>query len=178
MKRSMTLLGAAATLALLSTTAAADSGGYVGGAAGFASYNYSDVEDSTAFSIYGGYRPRDGGLGLEVGFLDLGDADITSISGMSLNISGFNVSATYGTVPNVASPLTIFGKLGLYSFDTELAGAGMSASSSGLSFGVGLEYTITERLALRAELQNFSGVEDFANDEDVSLISAGVSYAF
>jgi hypothetical protein len=152
--------------------------GYVGIGFGTASYDYSDVDDSSAFLVYGGYLPANSILGVEVAYIDMGKADITSFPGLSLHVTGFNVSAVMSSAAVSKQPLYFFGKLGYYNFSNKLNPSGPSDSGGGLSWGLGLGYNFSKQFGMRAEAQGFSGVRDFANDSDIPLINLGVEYHF
>lgn len=153
---------------------------YVGAKVGNASYDYNDVNNSTTTQFYIGYRQPKSPFGVEVAYVDLGKADITSIPGASLNVSGFNISGVYHS-PASTGKLGFILAAGLYSFDNDLkAGSTTVAtdSGSGLSLGAGIDYAMTQSFYFRADLQMFIGVKDFASDKTVSQGNIGLEYHF
>jgi hypothetical protein len=172
------LLAAVFAVSVGSFSGSAIADGYVGVGIGSASYDYNDISSSTAFLVYGGYIFDDSLFGVEAAYLSLGQADITSIPGASLNITGFNASAVISSAGKSSAPLYFFGKLGIYSFDNELKPTGLSESSSGLSWGIGMGYKFNKHFSMRGEIQGFNGVKDFANNSSVPLINLGVEYHF
>lgn len=160
---------------------ASDSGFYIGAGLGMAYYNYDDVDDSNVITAYGGYRPATSPIGIEVAYVDLGQADISDPLMIfdSFNMKGFNVSALL-TSAGSGNPLAVFAKLGFYSLDTELdtVVGSFSESSTGLSWGLGLDFAATKSLVVRGEMLGFVGPEDFASEEDVFAINIGVNYRF
>ena len=97
---------------------------------------------------------------------------------MDIQVDGFNISGVYNTTKNFgkAEPLNAFFKVGAYSVDTEVDG--LSEGSTGLSFGLGLEYAFTNHFSARIDFEGLSGVEDFANDETVTLFTAAIQVLF
>lgn len=180
LKNALSVAAAAILASMFSVTAAAAIDGYVGLGVGSASYDYDDVDDSTAVMVYGGFRPGDGVFGVELAYLDLGDADVDGLPGVSFNMSGFNVSGVFKLTLDKATPLGVLFKLGFFSFDTDLETpiGNASESSTGLSYGIGLEYVVDKQISFRGEIQGFTGVEDFADDEDVTLVNVGLGFHF
>ncbi len=171
------------TLSLFTTIAHA--GLYIGGAAGKSDFSYSDIDDGSSKKFYIGYKPKDNHFAVELASVDSGDADIEDGFGIfnsSIRVEGWNLSAVYNTAANLGQdePFNVFIKLGYYSVDTDIDTniSDLSEDSSGLSFGVGLEYAITNNFILRADIEGLSDVEDFADDETVTLASIGVQFQF
>jgi OOP family OmpA-OmpF porin len=170
----------------------ADRGWYVGGSIG-----QSDVEESlagglitsgeidgkdTAFKAFGGYM-FNRYVGAEVAYVDLGKVRYSGeffgdqVTGGKVEVSGFNIAAV-GAIP-VSAAFSIFGKLGLFSWDAEASdttgGVPFSAKSDGsdVSFGAGVSYRFTRHLAARAEWERFK-----LDDVDADLLSVGLLYKF
>jgi hypothetical protein len=172
----MSLLGAN------SAVFAADRAGafYVGGEVGNASYDYSDIKNSTTKQYYIGYRRPDSILGFEAAYVDLGKADVTSLPGNSLNISGHDYSVVFHT-RKAKSAIGYLFKLGYYSLDNDWkigSNVFQKTSGSGLSVGGGLDYAMNRYLFFRAELQGFVGVKDFANNGSVFSGNLGLELHF
>jgi hypothetical protein len=109
--------------------------------------------------------------------MDLGEADITSLPfSANLHMKGNVVYAGYKSNDRFGW----IAKGGAYSFTTELSDSGSSfeEDSSGLALGGGFIYTVTPAFAVRAEVECFIGVSDFADDGDVVTVSGGIEFRF
>ncbi|MCP3996847.1 MAG: hypothetical protein GY722_17560 [bacterium] len=84
-----------------------------------------------------------------------------------------------GSVP-IVKDLAAFGNIGSVSWDADIAigdpsGVGKSNDDgTDLICGMGLEYRFNSDLAVRGEWERFTDVPD----QDIDLISVGVSYTF
>lgn len=175
----------------LSQTAATDnpSGPYVG--AGWGQFNlnvdhFDQVDDAfeevfdaddNAWKVFGGWRFNPY-VAVELDYIDFGGPeDEVRSSGSSgdyrVELSGL---APYlvGTLP--LGPVELFGKLGYYYYDVDLGldldDADFDSSHSGndFAYGVGVGFTVLERLYLRAEYEKVD--LDFADDADAFWLSA------
>jgi hypothetical protein len=165
-------------LALTLASTVAQAQGYVGLGLGIATYDYDDVDDSTAFKAFAGHRMQDGLLGFEGGYVDLGEADITSLPGLELGLDGFYGAATLNAQ---SGAWTTYAKLGAYSLDATLSGPGgsISESSTGLHWGLGIGYQPDLRgFGFRFALDSYEDVEDFSAEESVLVIGVAGTYAF
>jgi OOP family OmpA-OmpF porin len=187
-------LAAASLLAIAGALAASQASAqpYLGGSIG-----QSDVDDEittglitsgsvdgkdTAFKIFGGYM-FNRNFGVEGAYVDLGEVSYSGsfggapVTGGKVEINGFNVSAV-GAFP-VNEQFSVFGKIGLFIWDADASdttgGVPFSASADGtdLSFGVGVNYSFTRNLGVRAEWEMFK-----TDDGDATLLSAGVVWKF
>ncbi len=187
-------LAAASVLAIAGALAAsqASAQAYLGGSIG-----QSDVDDEitnglitsgsvdgkdTAFKIFGGYM-FNRNFGVEGAYVDLGEVSYSGsfggapVTGGKVEINGFNVSAV-GAFP-VNEQFSVFGKIGLFIWDADASdttgGMPFSASADGtdVSFGVGVNYSFTRNLGVRAEWEMFK-----TDDGDATLLSAGVVWKF
>jgi hypothetical protein len=150
---------------------------FIGGGVSNYSYNYTDLDNSSGSKIYGGYY-AEGGAFVEIASIELGETESDLISA-GLDISG--TAAYVGFRSQGDTGWGFFGKIGMYSFDSDLIIAGSTvdqASSSGVSWGFGVTYALSDAVALRGELENFSGVEDFADDESISGGSISLEIRF
>ena len=164
-------------------------------------------DSSLGWKLFAGYNFNQY-FGAEFAYVDLdevkagGKADIkgslrgdnfsTEVSGeLSGEINGFTFAGV-GRYP-VTDQLDIFAKAGGFYWDIDLkakfsssgdlGSVPFSRSDSGISyvFGLGIEYSITENLSLRAEWERYGYDFDKNNirtDGDVDFFSAGVVYAF
>ena len=137
---------------------------FVGAGVSNHSYEYEDVENSTGNKIYGGYY-FENGVFLEAAKVNLGNADVEA-SSLSFKASGN--AAFIGYRMTEASGTSFFGKVGQYSFDTKLNVSGITESSSGLAWGLGLSSRINKHFAVRGEIEQYVGVRDFAGDHSVT----------
>ena len=186
---------------------AEDNGWYIGGGYDDADFDLSlsDFDDGSLTSgsvdtsdsgwkLFGGYRFNKL-FSVEAGYVDLNNDfdNETTFNGVSngtgplfaaglVNVdiqpTGFFVEGV-GSVPIVAG-LARFGKIGVLSWDADItigdSGGVRDVNDDGtdLMYGVGFEYRFEVGLALRGEWERFTDVPD----EDIDLVSAGISYTF
>ena len=181
---------AAAVLAaalLLSGPAMADSGFYVGGSVGNATLeaNLQDPigggdflfdESDFSWKAFGGYNfdlPVIN-LGIEGGYRSLGGPSVTvATESFGIDITAWDV---FGVAGFDLGPLTVFGKLGVVSWDAELTVSGFDAGSEDdqdTAYGIGLSFGLGS-LQVRAEYEMF----DISDIEDLYMLSAGFVYTF
>ena len=178
----------AASLLTLSGTAMADSGFYVGGSVGNATLeaNFEDPldpgndftfdESDFSWKAYGGYNfdlPVIN-LGVEGGYRSLGGPSVTiAAQSFGIDITAWDV---FGVAGFDLGPVTVFGKLGIISWDAELSVAGIDAGSEDdqdTAYGVGASFNLGS-FQLRAEYEMF----DVSDVEDLYMLSAGFVYTF
>lgn len=165
---------------------------YVGGSIG-----QSDIDDEiasglitsgsvdgkdSAFKVFGGYM-FNRNFGIEGAYVDLGEVSYSgffggsSVTGGSVEVTGFNVSAL-GAYP-INEQFSVFGKIGMFLWKAEASdttgGVPFSAKDDGadVSFGVGVGYNFTRNLGVRAEWEMFK-----TDDADATLLSVGVAWKF
>jgi hypothetical protein len=178
----------AASLLALSGTAMADSGFYVGGSIGNTTLeaNFEDPldpgndftfdESDFSWKAYGGYTfdlPVIN-LGVEGGYRSLGGPSVT----IATESFGIDITAwdAFGVASFDLGPVTVFGKLGIISWDAEISVAGIDAGSEDdqdTAYGVGASFNLGS-LQLRAEYEMF----DVSDVEDLYMLSAGFVYTF
>lgn len=162
---------------------------------------------NTAWKVYAGY-PLSEQWAVEGEYADLGKVLKGSVSQGGINDSytqktaGFGVSLVGKVKPKPQSPLSVYGKAGVFhwvskadaSFSPAVAGFGASASrkdnGTNPMFGLGVEYALAPKLAVRAGWDRYLKVGkrtvllDEGNsswstlDTDVDLYSVGLSYRF
>jgi OOP family OmpA-OmpF porin len=169
-----------------------DRGWYAGGSIG-----QSDVDESvagglitsgsvdgkdTGWKLYGGHM-FNRNLGVELAYVDLGKTRYSGtffgapVIGGRVEVTGFNLAAI-GAIP-VSTAFSVFGKLGIFSWDAEAkdttAGVPFSERSDGndVFFGAGVSYSFTRNLSLRGEWERFQ-----LDDVDADLLSVGFVYRF
>lgn len=177
---------ALAAVLLLSGTAMADSGFYLGGSIGNTALEveFDDGlggvipfdESDFSWKLYGGYNfdlPVIN-LGVEGGYRSLGGPSATFAS----DTFGIDITAwdAFGVAGFDLGPVTIFGKLGIVSWDAEVTISGIDAGSEDdqdAAYGVGASFNLGS-FQLRAEYEMF----DVSDVEDLYMLSAGFVYTF
>ena len=131
-----------------------------------------DLDDATAYGIYGGYN-FDPNFGVEVEYVGSSDADVRvfDING-EYDVKTYGAYGTYRYYfPNTA--LYAKGKLGIAK--TELNGNfddgdSISASDTGIAGGIGLGYAINSDFGIEAEYAIV--------DSDINLLTVGAQLKF
>jgi OmpA-OmpF porin, OOP family len=136
----------------------------------------------TGWKLFGGFM-FNRNFGVELAYVDLGKASYSGVfgplpvTGGSVEVTGFNV-AGIAAIP-VTDAFSLFGKLGIYSWEAEAkdttAGFPFSDTFDGndLFFGAGISYSFTRNLSLRGEWERFK-----LDDVDADLLSVGFVYRF
>jgi hypothetical protein len=182
-----TLAGIVLTCCLLPVPAIADSGFYVGGAAGGATLEIDlgdtgipglplgDIdEDDTAFKVFAGYNfdlPVID-LGIEAGYVDFGAPELdTALGQVELDPTGINL---WGIASFDAGLVDLYAKLGYIFWDVEVSSPVTSATEDGsdLGYGAGLSFSLGS-VKIRGELELYE-----LDDVDLSMLSLGVLYQF
>ena len=172
-----------AGMALFPVAALADSGFYVGAAAGGATQDIEIggppeiEEDDTAFKVFGGYKFDMSivDLGVELGYVDFGEAEINTNAGeLVFDPTGINL---WGVAGFEVGPVDLFGKLGVIAWDVETTTFTGKSSDDGTAFGFGLGAGFNiGRVQIRGEYELYD-----PSDTDVtmlSMLSLGVVYHF
>lgn len=145
----------------------------------------------TGFKLYGGYQ-FDRFFALEGGYFDLGRFDYTATTVPAgtlqgdLRYRGLNLDAV-GRLP-LTDKLSALGRVGLTYVDTsdrfQGSGAAVVADphpgkrEDGYKYGVGLEYELTQALALRVEAERYRINDGVGNRGNVNLVTAGLVFRF
>ncbi len=143
-------------LALLAGSSAWAEGFYAG--AGIGITQVEDEEGGVSFDdnpfgwkIIAGYDFNEN-FAIEGSYVNSGEAEDT-VSGIDVEaeLTAFTVSAV-GLLP-LSESATLYGKLGLYSGESEVSAFGLTEDDdeSGLTVGGGVRFQTTEQLTLRAE---------------------------
>lgn len=208
------ILWLALTGAILSAPAVAAPGWYLGANLGGTKYDASaadldsswrslgftassSVDDTdTGYKLFGGYQFNNN-FALEGGYVDLGK--MTFSSTISVAPAGYTTGAISGDVKTknglfldavgilpVGNNFSVFGRLGMYSIETELSASGPAGSitkndtESDFHWGIGAGYDFTQNLGARLEWERFNkvGNADKTGEGDVDLWSAGIVYKF
>lgn len=170
-------------LAMFSAPALADSGFYIGAAAGGVTHDIEIrglpeiEEDDTAFKVFGGYKfdlPVVD-LGVELGYVDFGDAEINTTAGeLVFDPTGINL---WGVAGFDVGPVDLFAKVGVIAWDVDTTTFAGKVSDDGTDFalGFGAGFDIG-KVQIRGEYELYD-----PSDSDVSMlsmISLGVVYHF
>lgn len=158
---------------------------------GFSGVSIADENRDLGFKVFGGYQFNKN-FALEGGYFDLGKfgfmANTTPAGTLSGNIrlKGLNLDAV-GILP-LTEKFSVFGRIGAnYAQATDsFAGTGAvsvlnpnpSTRETNLKLGVGLQYALTESLAMRAEVERYRINDAVGNKGDVDLVSVGLLYRF
>jgi hypothetical protein len=172
-----------AGLSLSPVTALADSGFYVGAAAGGATQDIElggppeIEEDDTAFKVFGGYQFDMSvvDLSVELGYVDFGEAEIDTAAGETVfDPTGINL---WGIAGFELGPVDLFAKFGVIAWDLETTTFAGKTSDDGtdLGYGLGAAFDIG-KVQIRGEYELYD-----TSNEDVtmlSMLSLGVIYYF
>ncbi|WP_415898009.1 porin family protein [Neptuniibacter sp. QD72_48] len=174
-----TLLATALISGILSQAAMADSNFYLGGGVGKTSVDYVEVtgatitdDSDTSWKFFAGYNFNKN-FAVEFAYQDLGEnsADVLNVP---VKIDGDAYSlALLGKLP-VGEKAEVFAKLGYARIDADadVANTTVSESESDVLYGLGANYSVTEKVDLRLEWERM----DF--EDEVDTVSLGVIYNF
>ena len=153
---------------------------YFGITVGQSEFDYNDIEDGDALIFRLGYRPENSHLGYELSFFDSGDADVTSLSDIEIEVDSINFVLTLNSAKTIESRFNLFGQAGIYLADTTLSGPfdSVSEDSNGFLMAVGVDIMLNQHFSLRTEYYNFFDVEDFADDESIAVFNLGGHFVF
>jgi opacity protein-like surface antigen len=177
----------AISLVLAAGTAQADDDEIVGLYAG-AGIMRAKMEDvfhtdftlsNTAWKLYAGFRPPGFPLGIDVDYVDLGNAAAGTFLGPAHADAKAFAAYAVGYLPIPVPNIDVYGKAGLarWQFDGSAPDAGLfSVSQNGTDFawGVGGQVHFLGRFAARIEYEHFNVREA----DDVQLYTLGLSYTF
>lgn len=134
---------------------------YFGISAGTSDDEFFDETD-TGIKFLLGYQASSN-VSVEAAYVDLGTFfGVFSESGLALN--------AVGMLP-AGDNLSIFGKIGLFSWEFE--SGGFSETGTDIAYGFGLDFTVNKQISLVAEYEVFD-----VFDADVSLLSLGLKFYF
>jgi len=168
-------------------TAGSESGLYLGGSIGQATVtakgqtpaneDFDFSENDAGYKIFLGYNfgiiPLID-LAVEGSYVDFGKPSGTAVDGSNVEIDLVGWDA-FGLAALTFGPFSVFGKMGVLSWDSDVNFSGSSGSDSGSdpAYGVGAKF-ILGGLALRAEYEYF----DVNELDDLYMVSAGLSITF
>lgn len=159
--------------------------------AGFTGTAIGDHDHDTAFKVFGGYRFTEY-FALEGGYFNLGHFgyDATTVPGGTLDgrlgYQGANLDAV-GFLP-LGGHFSLFGRAGVTYGQTRdtFSGTGLvtvltpdpSHNGVGAKFGGGLQYELTRRVAVRAEVERYLINDAVGNRGDLDMASLGILVRF
>ena len=172
-----------ASLTLFPVPALADSGFYIGAAAGGATQDIEFggppeiEEDDTAFKVFGGYKFDMSvvDLGIELGYVDFGEAEINTAAGeLVFDPTGIKL---WGVAGFELGSVDLFAKLGVIAWDVETTTFAGRFSDDGTDFGLGLGAGFDiGKVQIRGEYELYDSSD--ANVSMLSMLSLGVIYPF
>ncbi|MDH5710072.1 MAG: porin family protein [Gammaproteobacteria bacterium] len=179
-----TSLALTCVFSLFASNSQAEISLYAGIATGLSSFDYTDVEQGIATKAFAGYRLYDN-IAFEATLYDSGNADINSLPGVSLSSTGINIAGLYRISTSVTN-LTVMVGGGFYNFETTVVdpyyflpfNTPATEKGSGLSLAGGVELGVTKTIILRADIDMFFGVRDFANDGGINSLNLGIVLNF
>lgn len=171
---------------------------YLTGDVAITSFDYSNVDNATGYQLGAGYS-FDNNIFLEFRYLDSGKADVdgsepideipgATVNDTDLELSGYLATIGYMFPFGVEDAGGIFVRGGLYSTDTEVSGTVTSGAfsedvsdsedSTGITIGLGLEWMPTRTFGLRASIDGLINNKDFADDNNVTVVTLGTVIRF
>lgn len=179
--------GACAVLLCFGSVSVAEAKVVLGAGFGKSQFDYDDIDDGSARKFYAAYELQDSPAYFELSLSDSGDADITGFNSVTMNVSGTQIGAGYRFIFNHETGSNFFLKAGIYNTDTkvddpdgEICGFACTAEdgNSGLYIGMGGDMMLNPSFGLRFDLEGLLGVEDFADDKNVTLFTVGPLFKF
>ena len=151
----------------------------------------NDRNQSTAYKVFGGYQFNDY-LAIEGGYFDLGKFGYTATTtppgtlNGELRFKGFNLDLI-GMLP-LTDSLSAFGRIGFDDGRTtdQFSSTGILATRNpnpqktefNTKFGVGLQYRLTQALAVRLEAERYRVNDAIGNKGNIDAVSVGLVYRF
>jgi OOP family OmpA-OmpF porin len=158
---------------------------------GFAINSTTSDNRGTGYKLYGGYQFTPN-FALEGGYFDLGRfssrsnttptgtfSDTTRVRGLNLDL--------VGTLP-ISDRFSVFGRVGAAyaqsksNFDSTgfvpVNTSNRSRNGTNVKFGVGVQYAITDALAVRAEFERYRINDPIRNHGNIDMASVGLVYRF
>lgn len=155
----------------------------VGGGIGFSQLSeYEDVDEGTSWRGFAGYRASEYPIYLEFQYFDSGELDVDDFDGfqdISLEFDGFAIAAGY-RIPLGDQGSDFIIKGGAFKQDSEARTSigSIDDDGSGALIGLGGNWMFTPHFGMNLDLQVLFGVQDFADEEDLTLATVGLIYTF
>ncbi|MBE7939690.1 OmpA family protein [Ramlibacter aquaticus] len=163
------------------------------GGEGLGTTGIQNRDSGNGGKLFGGYQINPY-FGLEFGYFDLGKFGYTASSSPAgsltgeMRVKGWDADLV-GTLP-LMEKLSAFGRVGVTSTRVTdqfsatgaaripYASATPSQRSTGIKYGIGLNYDLTERLAVRLEGERYRIKDAVGNRGNVDMVSVGLVYHF
>lgn len=158
---------------------------------GFTTTSLTNDDRDTGYKIFGGYQFNKN-FALEGGYFDLGEFGYTATTlpagtlNGNIKLKGLNLDAV-GILP-ITDKFSAFGRVGVNYAQAKdsFTGAGAisvsnpnpSKNETNYKFGLGLQYALTDSLAVRAEAERYRINDAVGNRGDIDLFSVGLVYRF
>ncbi|CAN5169727.1 porin OmpA [soil metagenome] len=158
---------------------------------GFSASTIADDDRSTGYKIFGGYQINKN-FAVEGGYFDLGNFGYTATTVPAgtldgrIKLRGLNLDLV-GTLP-LSEKFSIFGRAGLNYAQARDSFSGTGAvqvnnpnprkNDTNYKLGLGLQYALSESLAVRAEAERYRVNDAIGNRGHVDLVSVGLIYRF
>ncbi len=158
---------------------------------GFSTSDFKSAEKEFGYKLFAGYR-FNRHLAMEGGYFDLGTFNyraVTDPNGIlrgELEFSGWNLDLL-GIFP-ISERAEVFSKIGAHrrkakaSFEgsgaVNVLDSRFSESNTNYKIGIGFQYSVSEALGLRLELERYRMHDAVGNKDDVDMLSAGLVYHF
>lgn len=169
-----------ATMLALGAQAPARAEVVVGGGVGVTQLSgYNDVDDAFAWRGFVGYRAPDIPLYLEAQYFETDELEVDGADDIGLEFEGYALALGYRVVfGEFGSDVVLKG--GGYMQDTRAHVGGLSDEddADGGLLGVGGNWMLTPHLGINFDVQFLFGVEDYADDEDLTIATIGLVYSF
>jgi hypothetical protein len=180
--RKLAQVGACVLALGLAGTGVAEARVMAGANFGTSQFDYPDIDDGSATMFYLGYELDESPVYFEIAKIDTGDADISGFSGVTFGVEGIQYGVGYRAVMNEDTGSDFFLKAGMYNTDStvkdrngELCGfpCSIEDGNSGFYIGFGGTLMFNPTFGARFDMEGLLGVEDFADDKNVTLIMVG-----
>ena len=163
---------------------------------GFTVTSRTEDNSSTGYKLFGGYQ-LNRNFAVEGGYFDLGRFNYSvSTTGPGITGPGTFTSDTrvrglnldlVGILP-LTDQFSVFGKIGAAYAQSRanftrtgtmpLSGSPSSRNDTNLKVGLGMQYAITEALAVRAEVERYRVSDPVRNRGNIDMASIGLVYRF
>lgn len=158
---------------------------------GFRSSTIVDDDRSTGFKVFGGYQLNKN-FAVEGGYFDLGKFGYTATTvpagtlNGNIKLRGLNLDLV--GIVSLTDKFSAFGRAGLNYAQARDSFSGTGAVQVGnpnprkndtnYKLGLGLQYALTESLAVRAEAERYRVNDAVGNRGHIDLVSVGLVYRF
>jgi hypothetical protein len=174
--------GACGLVLAFSCVGAAEARVMLGANFGIGQFDYPDIDDGSATAFYLGYELDESPVYFELAKIDTGEGDIDGFNSVTFGVDGIQYGVGYRIIMNPDVGSDFFLKAGIYKTDStirdpdgELCGfpCKVEDGNSGLYIGLGGTLMLAPQFGLRFDMQGLLGVEDFVDDNNVTMIMFG-----